>query len=67
MESAGIVLDSWKLPIFEKMLNDNNYKYTQHPGITKDAITLKVEFEDIKKLQPLIAKANQDAAKSKLN
>jgi hypothetical protein len=42
---AGVVIDDWKLPIFKRHLDAAGFTYTQHPGVTKDTITLKVLTE----------------------
>lgn len=59
---AGVVIDKWKLPIFKKHLDGEGYVYTEHPGITKDTLTLKVEFEKVKPLHRLIETANKACA-----
>ena len=69
MKTAAIVLDSWKLKIFKKHLDEAGFDYRQHSGPGHDCITLKVffEFKDFKKLNSLVVKMNQTAANSKHN
>ena len=65
MKKVGIVLDSWKLPIFKKILGDAGYEYERHEGPGVRVITLTIQTESIAKLQPFVKKANDEAAKSK--
>ena len=60
---VAIVLDYWKLPIFEHRLSQAGYIYEKGPGITKDTIILKVETEDVDALSIVIHEANCEAAK----
>ena len=39
MKTAGVIIDSWKLPIFKKYLDAANFSYYEHnhinwPGVT---------------------------------
>jgi len=65
MKTAGIVLDDWKLPIFKRCLDKGGFKYLEFNGPTKNCITLKVEFENITELQPIVQAANDEAAQFK--
>ena len=67
MKTAAIVIDDWKLLIFKKTLDAEGYVYTEHKGISRDSIILKVKTDDISKLHEVVNKMNQDAANSKLN
>lgn len=62
MKVAGVVIDSWKLGIFEKHLKEAKYTYTVHPGIAKDTLTLKVEYEWVSELKPVVEAANKECA-----
>jgi hypothetical protein len=57
---AGVVIDGWKLPIFKRHLDAAGYKYTEHPGLTADTLTLKVTCEWAHKLQPIVKAANDE-------
>lgn len=59
---AGVVIDDWKLPVFKRHLDAAGFKYTQHPGVTPDTITLKVITEWVHKLQPVVKAANDECA-----
>lgn len=63
MKTAGVVIDAYKLPVFKKHLDAAGFKYTQHPGITPDSLTLKVEYEWVADLKPIIEAANKEATK----
>lgn len=57
---AGVVIDSWKLPTFKRHLDAAGYKYTDHPGLTPNTLTLKVTCEWAHKLQPIVKAANDE-------
>ena len=60
---ASVVIDTYKLKIFEDALRRAKFKWKRHPGITKDTLTLKVEYDAtaFDKLQKVIAAANEVA------
>lgn len=62
---AGVVLDSWKLPIFKKHLDTAGYTYTEHPGLTPDSTLLKVTCDYAYQLMPIVKAAAYEAAKEK--
>lgn len=64
MITVGIAIDDWKLKIFKKRLDENEYKYTEHDG-PKHTLILKVETESAAKLQLLVESVNAEAAKSR--
>lgn len=64
---AAIALDKWKLPIFKKHLDKAGFKYTKHPGLTKDSVTLTVKTESISRLKPVVIAANSEAARTKVH
>ncbi len=59
MKKAAIAIDSWKLPIFKKMLKAAGYSFDKHPGVTDDTLILTVETDDVQKLTVVVAKANR--------
>lgn len=59
---VAIVIDYWKLPIFERHLTRANYLYTQSPGLTPDALFLFVETDAPKALERVVRAANAEAA-----
>lgn len=60
MKTAGVVIDDWKLPIFKRHLDAAGCKYTEHPGITQGTLTLRVEYEWVSELKPIIEAANKE-------
>lgn len=61
MITAGIVIDDWKLPIFERRLKAAGYEFEQHPGVTSGTLLLKVQAESAAALQPVVEAANREA------
>jgi len=64
---AAIVVDNWKLSIFRETLDANDYEYEELKGPFPECTTLMVHTDDIVKLAPIVAKMNEDAAKSKMH
>ena len=64
MLTVGIAMDEWKLPIFSKVLNARGYNYSQHPGLTRGAVLLKVKVceKDIDNFKVLVESAESKAA-----
>lgn len=60
MKIAGVAIDNWKLPIFKRHLDTGGFEYTEHPGLTADAMILKVKTETVAKLQPVIEAAQKE-------
>jgi hypothetical protein len=65
MNTAGVVLDAWKLPIFKKHLDAAGYKYEVRGELTKDVLMLAVSYEWVAKLKPIIESANKECANAK--
>lgn len=64
---AAIVAEKWKLSIFKKILDSNEYKYSVSEGIIDDTITLNVETDNIAALALIIEQVNIEAAKRKMH
>jgi len=62
MKVAAVVLDAWKLPVFEKHLKEAGYTYEQVSGLTKGTLTLRVAYEWVASLQPIIESAQEECA-----
>lgn len=62
MSIAGVVIDDWKLKIFEKGLKDEGYTYDTVPGISKGTLFLRVNTDDLEKLKSALGRLNQQAA-----
>lgn len=64
MKTAGIAIDNWKLEIFRKHLDEAGYSYTEHPGLTPEAMILKVKTERLAPLQRVIERAQKECKAS---
>lgn len=62
MKTAGVCIDAWKLPVFKRHLDEAGFEYEELPGIVAGTLTLKVKYEWVADLQPVIAKANKECA-----
>ena len=62
MKTAGVVIDSWKLPIFRRHLTAAGYTFTEHQGITVDTLTLQVQYLWVAELKPIIEAAQKECA-----
>ena len=61
MEVAGIVIDSWKLEIFTRHLNQSGFKFVNAGTLAKGATTvLKVEAKDYEKLSGVVKAAHTE-------
>ena len=60
MKTAGIAIDAWKLPTFKRILDGAGYAFTEHPGLTRDTLLLKVKTSSVADLQPIVEKANKE-------
>lgn len=67
MAKSAIVLDSWKLSIFKKGLDEMKYNYTEHAGLDANTVILQVETEDIGALAKSVMALNSKAARSRLH
>lgn len=65
MKTAAVIIEKWKLQIFEKHLNEAGYSYEQKPGITADTLILSVSYEWVAELQPIIESAQKECAMEK--
>jgi hypothetical protein len=59
---AAIVIDDWKLPIFDQHLREAEYSYVKHPGVTPDTLTLTVICDSRAPLEVVVRAANAEAA-----
>lgn len=63
MEIMGIIIDTWKLELFEDTLESMGLVFTKHDGPTKGVTTLKIETDSIEKLRPFIYQMDVEAIK----
>lgn len=60
MKTVGIAIDDWKLPVFKRHLDRAGYSYTEHTGLTKNTLLLKVKTEFVSDLQPIVEAAQKE-------
>lgn len=65
MKTAAVMIDDWKLVIFKKRLGEAGYTYTEHLGLTESTILLRVSYDWVANLQPIIEAANAECAQLK--
>lgn len=61
IKTAGVVLDTWKMPIFKKHLDGASRTYTEHPGPYGTSI-LKIEYGLQEDLRPILEAAQNECA-----
>lgn len=66
MKTAGVVIDAWKLKTFRTHLKDAGFAFTEHPGPTAETLTLRVKYEWVADLKPIIEQAHEYCARLKL-
>jgi hypothetical protein len=62
MQTAGIVVDAWKLPIFERHLGQSGYAWENKGAFTPDTLVLHVKTENLEALAGVVKAANTEAA-----
>lgn len=67
MKIAGVMIDKWKLAIFKKHLDKAGLTYTEGAGVTKDTLLLKVEYEWLADVKPVIEAATVECNKCKMH
>lgn len=58
---AGIVIDNWKFPIFERHLQRFGYSFEKADGLTKDTMLLSVITNNLEALGEVVKAANTEA------
>lgn len=64
---AGIMIDSWKLPVFKKRLKKAGYSFEKGDGVVPGTLSLYVETNNTIKLQKVVEEANRECARSKMH
>lgn len=62
MMKAGIAIDDWKLPIFERHLSQAGYQFKNAGRLTTGTLLLQVETTNPEALAGVVAAANTEAA-----
>ena len=58
MKTVAIVIDSWKLNTFKRILDEEGYDFSKHPGPTSCSLILKVKTHDLMELGEVMKKMN---------
>lgn len=66
-KTAGILIDEYKLPVFESGLKEAGYTYIVPPCSVRSVVVLKVTCTDLLRLEELTKKLNLEATKLKLH
>ena len=61
-KTAAVIIEKWKLPIFTRHLENVGYLFELRPGVTDNTYTLRVAYEWVAELQPIIEAAQQECA-----
>lgn len=64
MIKAGIAVDDWKLPIFERHLTQAGYAYEKREGLVPGTCLLAVSTENPTALAETVRKASDEAHKT---
>lgn len=62
MQKAGIVIDEWKLPIFERRLKQAGYSFENSGLLTTGTLLLRVDTTNLETLDVVLKAANTEAA-----
>lgn len=65
LKTAGIAVDTWKVPIFKKILLEEGYSFTLHKGVTKKTKFIKVTTSNLELLKVVVQRANTEASKNR--
>lgn len=65
MLKVGVIIDVWKLTIFDRRLVEAKYTFEQHPGPMKGTILLQVHTNSVEQLGNVIKAAQIEAAERK--
>lgn len=63
MKTAGVVVDDYKLPTFRRVLDAAGYSYTEHKGLTDGTTLMRVEYDWVAALKPVIEQAERESKK----
>ena len=64
MPKAAVAIDNWKLPIFERHLQQAGYSFERTDGLTADAMILTVTTENLVALGEVVKAANTEATRT---
>ena len=61
-KKAAVVVDDWKIPIFKKHLDAAGFKYEPAVSFTANTSILKVYYEWVHELKPVVEAAMLECA-----
>jgi hypothetical protein len=61
---AGIAIDRWKQPIFERHLSQSGYAFENEGELPGDCLLLTIETENIEALGVVVMAANTEAERT---
>ena len=64
MNKAGIVIDAWKLPIFQRHLSQAGYALEISKGLITGTLILTVDTENLEAFSDVVEAANAEAARA---
>lgn len=62
---AGIVIDAWKLSVFQKHLVEANIPFKQMNGPAPNTLSLFAMVDDLKDIERVVKKAQKECARDK--
>jgi len=65
MKKVGIGIDSYKLDVFKKYLDNGGYTYKVFSSLGEDTYFISVQTDSVAKLQEIVVKANNKARHKK--
>lgn len=63
-KTAGVIIDAWKLPIFERHLTQNGYTFKNKGKLVDDTLVLHVYTTNTVALERVIRAANDECRKT---
>lgn len=67
MKTSGVIIDSWKLPIFERHLKEGGYTFEKSDWQVADTLLLRVNAASMQVLARVLLAASQEADREKQN
>lgn len=64
MQKAGIVIDEWKLPIFERRFSQSGYAFENVGLLAAGTLLLRVDTTNLEALAEVVKAANTEAAQT---
>ena len=64
MRKAGIVIDEWKLPIFERRLKQAGYSFENSGLLATGTLLLRVDTANLEALGEVLKAANTEVAQT---